>query len=266
MNKIKSQHVDIGKKKVAIFIIAYEAVRTLISAYERIPDWLKKESVEIYVIDDCSSDNTYYAGLGYKLSHQIQNLNIYRNKRNLGYGGNQKRGYRHALNSGYDIVVMLHGDVQYAPEKIPDLIKPIVENRADMVYGSRMTGKPIGGGMPIWKFIGNKFLTAIENAVLGLNLSEYHSGFRAYSVPALKKVPFTRCSDNFHFDTDILIQFKHKNLRIEEVTVPTHYGPESHQVGFLVSIRYGLGIFKSLFEYKAHQSNWLHLESKKFRF
>ena len=237
-------------KKIAIFIIAYQAVKTLITAYERIPEALKKSAAEIYVIDDCSSDDTYQAGLAYKTSRQISNLNIYRNKRNHGYGGNQKRGYHYALNRHYDIVVMLHGDVQYAPEKIPELIAPLLSGEADMVFGSRMTGEPLKGGMPWWKFLGNKFLTFVENQVLELNLSEYHSGFRAYSLAALKQIPFNHCTDDFHFDTEILIQFKVRGLRIREIPIPTHYGPESHQVGFLTSIRYGFGILRALWNYK----------------
>src|SRR5947209_10720796 len=118
-------------KRVGIFIMAYEAVRTLIAAYERIPAQLKKEAAEIYVIDDASNDDTFWAGMGYKLLHNIPNLNVFRNPRNLGYGGNQKKGLRHAVDRGYDIVVALHGDVQYAPECIPDLIQPILEGQAD---------------------------------------------------------------------------------------------------------------------------------------
>ncbi|MFC1517014.1 glycosyltransferase family 2 protein [Candidatus Margulisiibacteriota bacterium] len=235
--------------KVAIFIIAYQAVRTLIACYTRIPKKLRRSAKEIYVFDDCSNDNTYFAGLGYKLENHINNLNIYRNSKNKGYGGNQKIGYKYAINKGYDVVVLLHGDVQYAPEKIPQLIKPILENKADLVMGSRMLGRPIKGGMPIWKFLGNKFLTAIENIILGLSLSEYHSGFRAYRLATLKKLPFNKLTDDFHFDTQILIEFKKRDLRIKEIPVPTHYGPESHQVNFRTSIRYGLSILQTLLKY-----------------
>ena len=193
--------------KVAVFIIAYQAVRTLISCYDRIPARLRKSAAEIYVFDDCSDDNTYYAGLGYKLKNKIKNLNIYRNKKNKGYGGNQKTGYDYAQKKGYDVVVLLHGDVQYAPEKIPQLIRPILQGKADLAMGSRMLGRPLRGGMPLWKYLGNKFLTAVENAALGLKLSEYHSGFRAYSINALRQVPYRKLTDDFHFDTEILIEF-----------------------------------------------------------
>ena len=237
-------------KKVAVFIIAYEAVKTLISAYERIPDSVKEGCEEIYVIDDHSGDNTYWAGVGYKLYNKLDKLNIYRNEKNLRYGGNQKRGYSYAIGKDYDIVVMLHGDVQYAPEKIPELIEPLLKGEADMVSGSRILGNPLKGGMPIWKFIGNRFLTVFENFFLGLNLSEYHSGFRAYNLNALKEIPFQDCTDEFHFDTEILILFKEHGLRIAEIPIPTHYGPESHQVGFIESVKYGCNIIKSVLRNK----------------
>ena len=251
-------------KRVGIFIMAYEAVRTLIAAYERIPAQLKKEAAEIYVIDDASNDDTFWAGMGYKLLHNIPNLNVFRNPRNLGYGGNQKKGLRHAVDRGYDIVVALHGDVQYAPECIPDLIQPILEGQADLVFGSPMTGHPLQGGMPLYKYLGNKFLTALENWALGMQLSEYHSGFRAYSCEALQQVPFEQCTDQFHFDTQVLIQFKEKGLRITEIPVPTHYGPESHQVGFWTAMRYGFGILGSLLEYRLHKARLFRYQSQKF--
>jgi hypothetical protein len=127
-----------------------------------------------------------------------------------------------------------------------------------------MTDHPLQGGMPLYKFLGNKFLTAIENWALGMNLSEYHSGFRAYSCEALNKVRFERCTDDFHFDTDILIQFKDKGLRIAEIPIPTHYGPESHQVGFGTSVRYGFGILIGLLEYRLHKSGIRKFRSPKF--
>src|SRR2546427_11185388 len=132
-------------KRVGIFILAYEVARTLIAAYERIAAQLRKEAAEIYILDDASNDNTFWAGMGYKLLHNIPNLNVYRNPRNLGYGGNQKKGLRHAVDRGYDVVVVLHVDVQYAPECIPDLIQPILEGQADLFIDFRMNGHPLKG-------------------------------------------------------------------------------------------------------------------------
>jgi glycosyltransferase involved in cell wall biosynthesis len=243
----------INGKKVGIFIIAYQAVTTLISAIERIPKQLKEDVDEIYVFDDCSNDNTYYAGLGYKYLNKLDKLNIYRNERNLGYGGNQKKGYKYAIEKGFDIVVMLHGDVQYAPEEIPRLIQPLLHEEAEAVFGSRILGEPLKGGMPIWKYVGNRFLTFIENKILKMNLSEYHTGFRAYSCKALKEIPFESCSDNYTFDTDIIIQFKLKGFRIKEIPIPTHYGKESHQITFRKSVKYGFGILRTMLLYILHQ-------------
>ena len=127
-----------------------------------------------------------------------------------------------------------------------------------------MTGHPLQGGMPLYKFLGNKFLTAVENRALGMQLSEYHSGFRAYACEALRQVPFERCTDHFHFDAEILIQFKEKGMRIAEVPVPTHYGPESRQVSFWTAVRYGLGILVSLLEYRLHKSRFVRLRSHMF--
>lgn len=244
------------KKKVAIFIPSYRAVKTLISAIERIPKNFKNKYVsEIYVIDDFSDDNTYFAGLGYKYLTNSKILNIYKNEKNLGYGGNQKKGYDYAIKKDYDVVVMLHGDVQYAPEEIPRLVKPIIDGKADMVFGSRIKGHPIKGGMPIWKFLGNKFLTFAENKVLKTNLSEFHSGFRAYNCTALKEIPYHFCSDGYNFDTDIIIQFVEKGFNIGEILIPTHYGPESHKISFMKAFIYGFSILKSLYQYRLFKKN-----------
>jgi len=250
------------KKKIAIFIVAYDAVNTLAQVIDRIPRSLKKKVEEIYVFDDYSNDDTYLLGVGYKQTHNMHNLNVYKNTKNLGYGGNQKKGYEYAIKKGYDIVVMLHGDAQYAPEKIPDLLPLLEKDKADMVFGSRMTEHPIKGGMPLWRYAGNKILTWIENKALGLNLSEFHSGFRAYSCKALKKIQLNNCGDDYHFDTDILIQFKLAGMRIRETPIPTHYGKESHRIGVWRSIEYGLNILKALWEFKLHV--WGIKKRKKF--
>ena len=244
------------KYKIAIFIPAYKAVKTLDSAIRRIPPKLKNKVSEIYVFDDASDDNTYLAGIGYKLLNNLDNVNIYKNPKNLGYGGNQKKGYNYAIKKGYDIVVMLHGDVQYAPEKIPDLIRPIEEGKADVVMGSRILGHPLRQGMPVWKYLGNRFLTFIENLMLGINLSEYHTGFRAFRVDALKEIPFIRCSNDYDFDTEVILQLLLKNKRITEISIPTHYGPESHQITFLLTLRYGFRIMRSLWQYRMHLMGW----------
>lgn len=243
-----------SKHRIAIFIPAYKAVKTLDAAIRRIPQNMKKKVSEIYVFDDASDDNTYLAGIGYKYLNHIDNLNIYKNPRNLGYGGNQKKGYNYAIKKGYDIVVMLHGDVQYAPEKIPDLIKPIEDGKADVVMGSRILGNPVRQGMPVWKYFGNRSLTWIENTALGISLSEYHTGFRAFRVDALKEIPFNRNSNDYDFDTEVILQLLLKKKKIREIPIPTHYGPESHQISFLLSLRYAFRIMRSLLQYRLHTS------------
>ncbi len=235
--------------KVAIFIPAYNAAKTLPIVIDRIPDEVKRNAAEIFVVDDASVDNTYLIGVGYQALNKLPNLKVYRNEKNKGYGGNQKFAYRYAIDNGFDVVVMLHGDAQYAPEKISFLLEPFEKDEADMVFGSRMSGHPLRGGMPLHKFIGNKFLTGVANMVLGTRLSEFHSGYRIYSCAALKKVPFEKCSDDFHFDTEIIIQFVIKGLRIAERPIPTYYGDERCHVNV---IAYGLNVLRSLGEY------WLH--------
>lgn len=235
--------------KVAIFIPAYNAAKTLPIVIDRIPEDVKRNAAEIFIVDDASHDNTYLIGVGYQTINKLPNLKVYRNEKNKGYGGNQKYAYRYAIENGFDIVVMLHGDAQYAPEKISYLLEPFMTGEADMVFGSRMAGHPIRGGMPLHKFIGNKFLTAVANFVLKTKLSEYHSGYRVYSCEALKKVPFEKCSDDFHFDTEIIIQFKIRGLRIAERPIPTYYGGERCYVNV---VSYGLNVLKALAEY------WLH--------
>ena len=236
--------------KIAIFIVTYNAVNFIDSVLDRIPENIKKKVKEIYVFDDASKDNTYYAAIGYKTIKKFKKLHIFKNRVNLGYGGNQKAGYKYAIKKGYDIVVLLHGDGQYAPEELSKLLKPLEEDKVDMVFGSRMRGRPLKGGMPLHKFIGNKILTLIENLFLGLNLSEYHSGYRLYNCHALKQVPFDRCSNDFHFDTDILIQFKIKKLKIAEIPIPTHYGKE---ISYVNIFKYGSSILWSVVSYKLHQ-------------
>jgi 2-polyprenyl-3-methyl-5-hydroxy-6-metoxy-1,4-benzoquinol methylase len=180
-------------------------------------------------------------------------LQVFRNPVNRGYGGNQKLGYRYAIDKGFDVVVLLHGDGQYAPEAMPNLLAPIIDGEADAVFGSRMLekGSARRGGMPLYKFIGNKILTSFENAFLEMNLSEFHSGYRAYSVEALKKIPFEANSDDFHFDTQIIIQMKAAGLHIKEVPIPTYYGDEICHVN---GMKYARDVAKAVVDFRLHQA------------
>ncbi len=214
--------------KIGIFVIAYNAVNHLINTLNRIPKEVFERVDEIFIVDDCSKDNTYYAALGYKHENNLHKLTVHRNVENQGYGGNQKVGYQYAIDRGFDVVCLLHGDGQYAPEALPTLLEPIVSGKADMVFGSRMSNnfEALKGGMPPYKYLGNRILTFVQNKLSGLSLSEYHSGYRLYAVSALKTVPFQSFSNSWHFDTQIILSFAERNLRIVEKPIPTYYGDE----------------------------------------
>jgi glycosyltransferase involved in cell wall biosynthesis len=243
------------KPKVAIFIPSYNGARTLPQVLDRIPASLKRSAAEIFVIDDASPDNSYLLAVGYKHSTRLPNLQVFKNPKNQGYGGNQKVAYKYAIKRGFDIVVMLHGDAQYKPEEVPKLIGPLARGEADMVFGSRMSSgmrQALRDGMPFYRYLGNRGLTAIENAVIGLDLSEFHSGFRAFRVDALRKIPLDKLSDNYHFDTEMLVQFHSRGLRIAEVPTTTTYRDQSHSPSLLDVIKYSWNILRTVGQY------WLH--------
>jgi len=246
-----------AKKRIGIFVIAYNAVNKLDWTLDRIPEEVWQKVDEVFLFDDCSTDNTYYAAIGYKHAKAVEKLTVHRNAKNLRYGGNQKAGYEYAIARGLDIVVMLHADGQYAPEVLPQLLEPLERDEADMVFGSRMAngGDPLKGGMPFYKFIGNKILTWLENRITGMKLSEFHSGYRLYSCGALKKVPFKQNSNEWHFDTDILIQFHEAGLRICERPIPTYYGDE---ICYVNGIAYALNCIKSAMKYRLHKAKLAH--------
>jgi len=214
--------------RIGIFIIAYNAVNHLNKTIARIPKEVYDAVEEIFVIDDCSQDNSYYAALGYKAEYGIDKLTVHRNEKNQGYGGNQKVGYQYALDRGLDIVALVHGDGQYAPEALPLLLEPLIKGEADMVFGSRMSTRfeALKGGMPLYKFVGNRILTACQNRLSGLSLSEYHSGYRLYSMEAMRQIPFQSFTNTWHFDTQIILAMAERNLRIVERPIPTYYGDE----------------------------------------
>jgi 2-polyprenyl-3-methyl-5-hydroxy-6-metoxy-1,4-benzoquinol methylase len=175
---------------------------------------------------------------------------VVKHQKNLGYGGNQKAGYRYFIEKGFDIVVLLHGDGQYAPEILSQLYAPIVEGKADAVFGSRMMktwGGPLKGGMPLYKYAGNRILTTLENRALGMNLTEFHSGYRAYSLHALRQIDFSRMTDDFHFDTEIIIKLNHQHFRIAEVPIPTYYGTE---ICYVNGMRYARDVVRAVRRYR----------------
>ena len=214
--------------RIGILVVAYNAESTLRSLLHRIPAQLKPKIDEIFVFDDASQDNTHQIGLEVQKDFEGTRLTVIRNPVNLMYGGNQSRGYQYAMDRNLDFVVLLHGDGQYAPEVIQDLLTPLENGSADMVMGSRMLipGAARKGNMPLYKFLGNRILTFLENHLIGARLSEFHSGYRAYSVKALRQIPLGRLTWNWHFDTQIIIEFIKRGFRIAETPIPTYYGNE----------------------------------------
>ena len=232
--------------KVCVVLPAYNAASTLKRTLADIPPSID----EIILVDDCSKDNT--AELARSLG-----LKVFVHEKNTGYGGNQKTCYKNALAGGADIVVMLHPDYQYDPTAITQLIEPILTGRADAVFGSRMMkGGALEGGMPIWKHNANILLTALENVVLGIYLTEYHSGFRAYSAKFLKTVNYEADSDGFVFDTEIIVQGVVKYMKFEEVPIRTRYFDEASSIKLWPSIIYGLSILKTLFRFVLYRSGF----------
>jgi glycosyltransferase involved in cell wall biosynthesis len=229
-----------GKKIIAV-LPAYNAAKTLEITVAAIP----KDIVDdIILVDDGSRDGT--VALSRKMG-----LKTFVHDKNLGYGGNQKTCYREALKLGADIAVMVHPDFQYDPTLIPELVAPITRGECDAVFGSRMLvpANALKGGMPKWKYVANIALTKLENFVLGLNLSEYHSGFRAYSRDVLKKLPLDKNSDDFVFDTEIIVQMKIAGMKIKEVPISTRYFPDASMIGLKRSTIYGLSIIVVLNKY-----------------
>jgi glycosyltransferase involved in cell wall biosynthesis len=214
--------------RIGILIVAYNAASTLAKVLDRVPQTFRSRITQIFVCDDASQDSTYLVGLGYKQVTDDLPLTIIRHPRNLGYGGNQKAGYRLAIEHDLDIIVLLHGDGQYAPEYLEDIVAPLERGECEAVLGSRMMVKGAArkGGMPLYKYVGNRILTRFENRMLGTHLSEFHSGYRAYNVKALASIPFEANADGFNFDTEIIIQLVDAGKRIVEVPIPTYYGEE----------------------------------------
>jgi len=218
-----------SRPRLLVFVIAYYAEDTLKAVLERIPRAIfETHDCEILVVDDASTDRTHEIGRAYSAAHPHIRMTVLRNEFNQGYGGNQKVGYTYAIREGFDFVAMVHGDGQYAPEELPTLVAPLADGRADAVFGSRMMTRfgALQGGMPLYKFVGNRILSSTQNLLLGTSLTEFHSGYRVYSVAALRRIRYTLNSNVFHFDTEIIIQLLNAGQRILELPIPTYYGDE----------------------------------------
>lgn len=233
-----------SKPKIIVVMPAYNAAKTLKMTYEALPhDRIDR----VILVDDGSTDETI------QVAKEL-GLSIFMHTKNYGYGANQKTCYTEALKENADIIVMVHPDYQYDPTLVPQIIAPIESGEADIVLGSRfLKGSAWKMGMPWWKYVANRFLTKVENIVLGLKLSEYHTGYRAYNRKFLEEVAFLINSDKFVFDQDILVQAAHNKYRIKEVPVPVKYFPEASSASFYDSVIYGFNILFLLFRYLLHK-------------
>ena len=233
------------RPKVVVVMPAYNAAKTLRMTYMELP----REVIDlVMLVDDGSSDETV------NVAREL-GLELFVHNRNYGYGANQKTCYIEALKAGADIVVMVHPDYQYDPTLLPRIIEPIERGEADVVLGSRLMGtSPMKQGMPWWKFYSNRALTRIENAAFGLQLSEYHTGYRAFSRQVLETVNFYNNSDAFIFDQEVIAQIVEAGFRIAERPVPTRYFPEASSASFIDSSVYGLGILWLISRYMLHHT------------
>lgn len=227
-------------KKIVVVMPAYNAEKTLKKTYDEIP----KDIVdEIILTDDHSGDRTV------EIANAL-NLKLFVHDKNLGYGGNQKTCYREALRMGADVVIMLHPDYQYPPKLITPMAALITSGMFDVILGSRILGnKALKGGMPLYKYAANRILTLIENNMIGQKLSEYHTGFRAFSREVLLSMPILENSDDFIFDNQILLQAFYFGYRIGEITCPSIYTEESSSINFSRSVIYGLSVLSTALKY-----------------
>lgn len=251
------------KIKVLIFIVAYNAEKTIESVINRIPKPLFKNfDIEIIIIDDASTDSTFIVSKKIKKKYNnLFKLKIFSNLINQGYGGNQKIGYYYAIKNNFDFVVLLHGDGQYAPEELPKLLQKVKDKKNDVVIGSRMISKKraLKGGMPLYKLVGNIILTKFQNFLLGTDLAEFHSGYRIYSVKKLKTIPFALNTQDFHFDTEILIQLFLSKAKIIEISIPTFYGDEICHVN---GVKYAINIFITTSLAKVQKMSNIQIDKK----
>lgn len=241
--------------RVAVFVVAYNAEAHIRRTLARVPEELRAHLASVYVIDDRSADRTAEAAS--RLKAEIPRLDVFTTPHNQGYGGNQKLGFRYAIRRGFDVVVLLHGDGQYAPEVMPRLLAPFRDPETAAVFGSRMMtrGDARRGGMPLYKYVGNRVLTAIENRLLRASLSEFHSGYRAYRVQALAELPFQYNTNDFHFDTEIIIQLLGRGMKIVEVPIPTYYGDEICHVD---GVAYALNCVGTVLRARANRVHLVH--------
>lgn len=240
---------DSQSPRIGILVVAYNAASTLSATLDRIPVDFRSRIAEVIILDDASHDDTFVYGQSWAQRADTPDTLVIRHTKNLGYGGNQKAAYALAIERKLDIVVLLHGDGQYAPEMLPEMVAPLEAGECEAVFGSRMMVKGAArrGGMPVYKWLGNRVLTRAENKMLGATLTEFHSGYRAYSVKALKELPLQHNTDAFDFDTQIIVQLIHAGMRIKEIPIPTYYGDE---ICYVNGMRYAKDVVKDVIEYR----------------
>jgi glycosyltransferase involved in cell wall biosynthesis len=238
--------------RIGVVVVAYNAASTLARVLDRIPTEFRSRIDGVYIGDNNSEDSTYLVGVGYQQAVGDLPLTVVRHSDNLGYGGNQQAGYRWAIEQGFDIVVLLHADGQYAPEFLPEIVKPLERGEADAVFGSRMMtpGGARRGGMPLYKVVGNTILTTMQNTIVGEHLTEWHSGYRAYSVATLTEIPFERLSGDYNFDTQIILQLHEAGKRIVELPIPTFYGEE---ISYVNGMKYARQCASDVARYRLHK-------------
>lgn len=240
----------INNKKIVVVMPAYNAVKTLEKTYKELPFDLVDE---VILVDDFSSDTTSAHAKELGIKHVI------RHDKNMGYGANQKTCYKKALELDADVIIMLHPDYQYEPKLVTAIGSLVAEGVFDCVLGSRILGVgALKGGMPVYKYIANRFLTAYQNLLIPYKLSEYHTGYRAFSKDILQSLPLEENSNDFIFDNQMLIQIIGKGFTIGEVTCPTRYMDDSSSINLLRSIKYGIGVLLSTIEYKLSKSGLIN--------
>lgn len=234
-------------KQIVVVMPAYNASSTLKKTVDDIPLEMRKS---IILVDDKSRDNTV-------IEAKRLGLKVFQHRKNKGYGGNQKTCYSQALKNSPQVIVMIHPDYQYDSKLTPELVRPILDGRFDIMLGSRIRtrAEALAGGMPRYKYTSNRLLTLIENIFLGLNLSEYHTGFRAYSIDVLKKIPFNKFSNDFVFDQEMLVSAAYSGYRIGEIPVPVRYFPEASSINFRRSLTYGLSTLWTVLLYLLARMN-----------
>jgi len=235
---------------------AYNAAKTLVKTFDDIP---KKYRKNVILVDDGSWDRTT------KIAKKL-GIKAFVHPQNRGYGGNQKTCYTLALSEGADVVVMIHPDYQYDSRLTGEIVEPVLAGRFDIMLGSRIRTRKeaLEGGMPLYKYFSNRFLTMLENVVLGQNLSEYHTGYRAFDRKVLEKLPFHKFSDDFVFDQDILISASNYGYKIGEIQVPVRYFPEASSINFKRSVKYGFGILWALARYSLERTSFVHFKIFKY--